>query len=156
VNERRTFAGHFHGLPFGSGGDRYEDPGMSGNQAERARSQGTALVDELVAEAPNGEDVPRPARVAFDLLPQSLDVGVEGLRVAHVLGSPHIVDQELPGEEAALPLEEELEEAELLRREPHELPPDRDLVASGATMPARRRCARTRETSSRIEKGLVT
>jgi len=60
---------------------------------------GTAIsVHELVPEASHGQQVPGPVRVGFDLLPQSFDVDVQRLGVAHVVRAPDLVDQELPGQ----------------------------------------------------------
>ena len=118
-------------------------------------------------------EVDRAVRVRLDLLAEALHVDVERLRVAEVVGAPDLLDQEVPGEEPALPAQERLEELELLRRERDRLAPDADLVAatSISTGPpvedvdrrspadasrVRRRRARTRETSSRTENGFVT
>ena len=48
---------------------------------------------ELVAQPPHGDDVRRVGRVGLDLRPQPLDVHVEGLGVADVVGAPDPVDQ---------------------------------------------------------------
>src|SRR6266545_5467999 len=58
-----------------------------------------SVIDELVAQAAHRDEVHGPVGVLLDLSTEALHVDVEGLRVAEVLRSPHIVDEELPGQE---------------------------------------------------------
>src|SRR6266487_3036475 len=67
-------------------------------------------------------------RVVLDLLADPLHVHVEGLRVAHVVVAPDLLDQELAGQQAAAPSEERLEQLELLRGERHQPLSDPDLM----------------------------
>ena len=50
---------------------------------------------------------------------QALDVDVEGLGVADVVGAPHPVDEHVAGEHPAGVLEQQREQLELLERQPH-------------------------------------
>src|SRR5947209_248864 len=100
-----------------------------------ARNTSTASVsrcrvaEEAVAEPSHGHQVGRRLRVALDLLPQPLDVDVEGLRVTEVVGSPHLGDQEITGQQSPLPPDEQRQQPELLGCEPHLLAPHPHLVA---------------------------
>src|SRR5690606_10243172 len=53
---------------------------------------------ELVAEPAHGEDAARTRRIQLDLGAQPLDVDVEGLGVADVVGPPDAVDELAAGE----------------------------------------------------------
>ena len=57
--------------------------------------------------------------IVLHLRAQALDVDVEGLGVADVVGAPHPVDQHVAGEHPAGVLEQQREQLELLEREPH-------------------------------------
>ena len=111
--------------------------------------------------------------ILLHLLPDPLHVDVERLRIAEIACAPDLLDEEVAREEPTLPPEERLEQLELLGREPDGLAPDEHLVlrrcradtgpplktilrVRSARIPARRRCARTLETSSRTENGFVT
>ena len=48
--------------------------------------------------------------VLLDLGADPLDVDVQGPGVPHVIGPPHLVDEEVPGQEAPLPDQEQLQE----------------------------------------------
>src|SRR2546430_9849247 len=86
-------------------------------------------VQEAVPEAPDRDEVPGAVGVGLELLAEPLDVNVERARVAAVVDPPHLLDQEVPREQPALPPEQRLEELELLRRQRDELVPDADPVA---------------------------
>ena len=110
--------------------------------------------------------------VGLDLGPQPLDVDVERLGVADVVGAPHPVDELHAGEHAAGVAQQHLQQLELLERQLHLLAADGDDVAldvhadrprlersagaSSSASPRRRSTARMRATSSREENGLVT
>src|SRR3954469_13929155 len=67
-------------------------PRQTGLAAGMARtSRGLRL--EFVAEAGGRQEVLRVRRVGFDLGAQPLDVDVQRLGVAYVVGAPHAVDQ---------------------------------------------------------------
>ena len=56
-------------------------------------------------------------RVGLDLGPQPLDVDVERLGVADVVGAPHPVDQRLAGQHPAGVREQQVQQLELLERQ---------------------------------------
>ena len=69
--------------------------------------------------------------ILLHLRAEPLDVDVQGLGVAHVVGAPHPVDERVAGEDAAGVVEQQLQQLELLQRQRHGLAPDHDLVAVG-------------------------
>src|SRR5207344_1163716 len=85
----------------------------------------------LVTQAPDRDDAARVSGIALDLAAQSLDVHVERLGVAHVVGSPHSIDERVASEHATGVLEQQREELELLQWQAHPLPADRDFVVVG-------------------------
>ena len=70
-------------------------------------------------------------RVVLDAPAQPLDVDVERLGVADIVGAPDAVDERVAGEHAPGVVQQQLEQLELLERQLALLAPDRDLVALG-------------------------
>ena len=103
-------------------GGQYLDP-EGGRGSHRRGGQPGPLIEvralrvELVAQAAHGRQADRVGRVGLDLGAQALDVDVEGLGVADVVGAPDAVDQLAAGEHAAGVAQEVLEQLELLERE---------------------------------------
>src|SRR3954447_11586938 len=91
-------------------------------------STGSASDLELVAEPPDGDEHRRMGRVGLELGAQPLHVDVEGLGVPDVVRAPEPVDQLSAGEDAAGVAQEQLEQLELLQRQPLRLAVDRDDV----------------------------
>src|ERR1019366_709788 len=69
---------------------------------------------ESVADAANGGDAGGVLGVIFDECAQTLDVHVEGLRVAHVVTAPDSVNQHLAGEHPAGIFQQQSQQGELL------------------------------------------
>ena len=84
---------------------------------------------EAVADPPDGGDQLGGRRVLLDVGPQPLDVDVEGLRVAEVVGAPDAVDQHVAGEQPAGVLHEQRQQLELLAAEVDLVAPDEHQVA---------------------------
>ena len=61
--------------------------------------------------------------------PEALDVDVEGLGVAHIVRTPHPVDEGVSGEDAPCVLDEQHQELEFLAAQVDLLTPDEDPVA---------------------------
>src|SRR4051794_23274593 len=70
---------------------------------------------ELVAESANRRDARRLGRVVFDLGPESLDVYVERLGVAHVVRAPHAVDDDFTRQHATDVRHQQFEQLELFQ-----------------------------------------
>ena len=83
---------------------------------------------DLVAEAAHGGQVPGMGRILLDLGAHALDVHVEGLRVADVIGAPDAVDELVSGHHAPLVLHEVFEQFEFLEREEHAFAAHGDLM----------------------------
>src|SRR5699024_4656625 len=75
-------------------------------------SPASAAGFELVAQPAHGDQALRVAGVVLDLRAQALDVHVEGLRVADVVGSPDPVDELAAGEDAIDVAQQHLEQLE--------------------------------------------
>src|SRR5690606_31366085 len=84
---------------------------------------------ELVAQAPDRDDVLRFAGIGFDLGAQPLDVDVEGFGVPHVVGPPDPVDQLRTGQHPAGVAEQDFQQLELFERKLHVFPAHRHHVA---------------------------
>ncbi|AGS33896.1 prephenate dehydrogenase [Corynebacterium maris DSM 45190] len=84
---------------------------------------------ELVAQAADGDQLAGAGGLFLDLGAQALDVHVERLGVAHVVGAPDAVDELAAGEHPAGVAHQVLEQVELLERHGHRLPADGDGVA---------------------------
>src|SRR5438445_8216865 len=69
---------------------------------------------EPVADAPDGGQQAGAGRVGLDLAAQALHVYVQCLGVAHVVGTPHLVEKGLPGENPSGVGHQRLEQLELL------------------------------------------
>src|SRR5512132_1698824 len=86
------------------------------------------LAVEPVADAADGHDQLRVVAVLLDPGTPTLDVGVQGLGVAHVVVAPDPVDQGLAGQHPVAVLHQDLEQLELLEGEVDRLAADGDLV----------------------------
>lgn len=62
--------------------------------------------DEFVAEAVDGQNKLRVARIGFELSPQPSDVNVNGARRGHRVVAPHFVQQLIPRDSRAAMLYE--------------------------------------------------
>src|SRR5437870_7705887 len=71
-------------------------------------------VHEAVAEPPHGDQMDGVVGIHLDLLAEPFDVDVERLRVAEVVGPPHLTDQIVACQEAPSAEQERLQELELL------------------------------------------
>ena len=96
-------------LPAGRGG--HPGPGLTG-AARRAPSVAGSV--EPVADPTDGGDQLGRGRVLLDVAAQSLDVDVEGLGVAEVVGPPDAVDEDVAGQQPAGVLHQQREQLELL------------------------------------------
>src|SRR5262245_33008699 len=74
-------------------------------------------IDEAVADARLGEDVPRPRGVRLELPPQLRDVDVEVVRLRGIRTAPDLLENGLMREELSLVPGEKNEERVLVRRQ---------------------------------------
>src|SRR5256714_8177521 len=84
--------------------------------------------EQLVADAANGDEPPRPAGRLLDLASQVGDVDVARALIADVRRVPEVLHDLAPGVDPLRLLREEGEQAELRRREPDRPPVDPHLV----------------------------
>ena len=100
----------------------------------RRRGSSRVLVPgqlEAVSDSSDGRDESRRPSVRLEVGAQALDVHVEGLRVADVVGTPDPVDERVAGEHPPGVLDEKQEQVELLAPQLHILAADHDLAAVG-------------------------
>src|SRR5579871_5381921 len=83
---------------------------------------------EHVAAAAHREDVPRRARVFFDLFAQPPYVNAHRLLLALEVVAPHLVEERLTGHDASVILHEHAQQAELLGRQRNLLAADGQLL----------------------------
>ena len=130
----------FHPTPTAHGGDCTAVDGngiltppaeSEGYGIDATRGSARSGDHDLVAHASHGEDPLGRRRVGLDPAPEPLDVHVEGLGVAHVVVAPDLVDELVPGDHPARPLEQQLQDLELLEGQVQRLAAERDLVAIG-------------------------
>ncbi len=85
---------------------------------------------ESVTDPPNGNDPLGAVRVALDACAQAPDMNIERLRIAHVVGTPHLLDELTAREDEAGVLDQQLEQVELFRWQVHLPPVDVHLVTT--------------------------
>src|SRR5690554_5252857 len=96
-------------------------PPVTRTRLEMLDRPGGSLIDELVPETTHRDDVGRPGGLPLDLLPQPLDVYIEGLGVAEVRRAPNLGDESVSLGQTILSPHQRLEEVELLRGQVHRL-----------------------------------
>src|SRR5262249_58195918 len=89
----------------------------------RSAGSGAGWLLVAVADAADGDDAGRVGRILLDLGPQALDVHVEGLGVAEVVGSPDPVDEHVAGEHPAPVREHQLHHLQPPPPQPPRIPP---------------------------------